>query len=899
MFREVGHFAPVIVLLLTVLLTRLLPRGTMKVVCIVWLLLVIGVSFAKYQTKTQSLDFAASRQLFAEFKTFDDTHKSKDERVLAYPFFEQYSFTPFPIQFQDNLPLQNVGHDNFSTYSDKQFVKNAIKPQDFKLSLHYRLLKTLDVDILKPYNIRYIYDFSAFYQSYYDRYVPSGTYDGELGWIKNRPGFMDELISQNPGKLKRVSPHILEVTNYMPRVSAADKLYSVASSQEGDAAAQFMEKVFPGQQYSYVDRSVSSVPAGSGQITSLFADARPDMINSENRSLTQKLNLKADTKVYSNNTPSVVTYEAHGGVATFYAANSGKLYANDKLVLDNDTAGRRTLGTVKMPAGQDFLIGLEGDIMPLKRDGSAVIGHLSGGSLLELFAATDGNMISNPSFESGLWGQTVGDCNNYDDKPDIAQHQDGSTASDGTRSLELSARRHDACSSTNFDLKADTTYLLSYDYQSPNTDTASFYLRFNDSDESAIKRFQSIADDRWHTATQPIVTPSGTTKGQLFVHALASGKDQPAINRYDNIRLLELQKVGETAIDIPEATYSMQDLDSSGETAFRFVDPSYDFANAFMNGSFENGPWRPKVTDCNSYDKSPNIAMSIDKDSKTDGKQSLRLDATKHAACTYTNVNVRAGTDYILSFDYQSNNPSAQLGYYAEFNGGDSGNQQRITPTDRAWHTYTTKIHVPALTPSMQFYLHAYEDNGIATNTVRFDNIKLTAIPALDQQFYAVTEPQTNLSKPRDIQFHTDSETHRAVKVTEARGPFVVLLSETYHPGWRLELDDAGAHSWLPNASVRTTADHFESSGYANGWYVDPGKICSGNATGCVRHEDGSYDIALVAEFVPQRWFGINRFVSVATLLGIVVYLAVTHDWRRKEVEDGVYQHPLVRRRRR
>ena len=899
MFREVGHFAPIITLMLLILLARLMPRGLLKGFLVAWLVIVIVVSFVKYQTNTQTLNFGAARQLFSEFKKFGDAHPSQDERVLSYPFFDQYAFTGFPIRFQDNLPLQNSGHDSFAAYSSQQFIKNNIKPQDFKSSLQYRLLQTMDVDVLKPYNIRYVYDFSGFYESYYERYVPPSTYDGDVSWIKNDPDFLNQLLQSNPGKLKRVSDHILEVTDYSPRVSAADKLYSVDSAEDGDDARTFMEKIAPNHAYDYIDRTTSSAPAGSGSITPLFANAQPGMIDAKNKTLNQTVSLppRTNASLYANNAPGVVTYEASNGVVTFYAASTGKLSLNGSVVRDNSTAQRQTIGQIAMPIGHEYYIGLEGDIMPLPRNGSGVVGHITNGNSLELFAAASTNLVDNSSFESGLWSPTVGDCNNFDKSPDIRMKLDSSTASDGKNSLELLARHHDACTSTNVDMKGNTTYLLSYDYQSPNANTASFYMRFNNSDKNAIKRFQSIADDGWHSTSQPIVTPDGTTKAQLFVHALGSDTAQPTINHYDNVRLVELQKVGEKSIDVPDSSYSQQALDAVGDAKFSFSDSSYNYANVVSNASFEKGAWQDKVADCDNYDASPKIAMGLDRSSKTDGAQSLRLEATRHAACTYTNVNVEPGTDYILSFDYQSDDPSAQLGYYAELNGGDTGYQDRITPTDRKWHTYTTKVHVPVLTPNLRLYLHAYEDDKSNTNTVRFDNVKLVAIPSLTQQFYVVGEPQTPLTQPKSIAFRTDSESRRTIQVKSARGPFVAMLSESYHPAWRLELDDGAARGWRPGASVTAVGAHFEFSGYGNAWYVDPSVVCAGNPSSCHRNADGSYDINFIAEFVPQRWFAMNQLLSIGTLLLAAGYITVTHRQARRVYEsEGIYMHPLALR---
>lgn len=898
MFREVGHFAPVIVLVVILLLGRLMPRGAVKGVVVVWLVLVVGLSFLRYQLNAQSIDFAAVRDKFAEFKQFDDKHPDPGGRVLMYPFFGQYSFVDFPRQFQANLPMRNSGHDGFTTYSDQEFIKNAVKPQDFKLSMQYQLLSTQNIDVLKPYNIRYIYDFSHIYESFYDRYVPPSTYDGNLGWIKNNPNFMDQLLAANPGKLKRVSDHILEVTNYTPRVTTGDALYAVNSKNDGEVARLFMSTAFPERSYDYIDRSTAArTPQNTGSVAPLLTNAQPDLIDMAGKSLTQTIRPEqgAVTKLYRTSQPSTVAYQAVNGTVVFYAGGTGKLYLNGQLIQDDQSAQPQIISQIKMAPDKEYFIALGGTIKPIKRNGAEVIGRLGNNQILELFAGAP-NLISNASFEAGLWGQQVGDCNDFDDQPDISMKQNAETASLGKKSLELRAKRHNACTSTNFELKGNSLYLLGHDYQSPNAETASFYLRFNNSDKEGIKRYQAISDDKWHSSYYPIITPQDARSGQLFLHAMGSNKDQPAINRYDNIRLTELTKVGEFPITAAQKKYDSTELAAGKEATFHYVDPTYNYQNAVRNGSFEEGAWQEKTHDCNAYDAAPRIGMSLDKNIKKHGSQSLKLEVTRHTACTFTNVPIQPDTEYLLMFDYKAEG-SGQLGYFAEFDGADVGSQERITPKGKEWQTYATKIRSP-YSSSLRLYLHAYETNGSTKQTVYFDNVRLVAVPSVAQQFYVVGEPVAGITKPERLEYRTNSETNRTVKVTGARGPFVVMLSESYHPSWLLRLPSATADNWLAPGSIAEAGEQFRANSYANGWLVDPAKICAGDQPSCHKNADGSYNIDLVAEFTPQRWFEINRFVSVSTLVLAGGYIALTHRQAKRRYElEGVYRHPLAWRR--
>ena len=903
MFREVGHFAPLIVLPMVVLMARLMGRGAMRWLVAAWLVIIIVISFGKFQTNTQSIDFGNVRQQFAEFKAFGDQHPDVDHRVMSYPFFDQYAFTKFPMRFQDNLPLKNSGHDSYTAFANEQFVKNAVKPTDFKGSVQYRLLQTMNVDVLQPYNVKYIYDFSGIYESYYDRYVAPVTYDNDISMIKNNPYFLEQLVQANPGKLKQVSPHVLEVLDVAPRIGANDKVYAVNSAEAGEDSRGFMEQIAPGQTLNYAADAAQAKDVPYGTVAPLFADATdPKLLNVAKKSLQHTVTIPSGNKptLYSNSVPRNLSYRISGTTLTFYASSAGKLYANEQLIQDYDATDSRTLGSMKMASGIHYYASLNGSVVPLDGKSGGRIGTIMNASKFQVFAADTKNIVNDPSFESGLWTDKVNDCNAYDNKPDIGMRQDSTTATDGKSSLELSARRHDACTYATFGMKPNASYLLSYDYKGQGAQSASFYLRFNNSDKDAIKRFQGISDTDWHTTTQLVTTPDGTKDGELTLHAIASDTDTPAVNHYDNVRVVELLRLGSLDIPQPEMKYATQNLPSAGQLTFRLQDDSYDYRNVVQNPSFEQGTWQNKVTDCNNYDKAGNVAGGISKSSHTDGGQSLQLEATKHTACEYTNVTVQSDTDYLLSFDYQGD-PAQQAGYYLEYTGEGTGHQDRFDMSDRQWHTYTARVHIPETVTDIRLYLHAYESNGTTRNVVRFDNVKLIAVPTTESQFYVMSEPTNPMQKPRSTTFKTLDSTHRQVDVKGAKGPFVLNLSESYHPQWRLELRNnhvSGLAAWLPGAKVDSVDAHFEINNYANAWYVDPAKLCANNASGCTRNADGSYDIQLLAEFVPQRWFTVSRAVSVGTLLLAGGYIAVTHRKHRRLYEaEGVYQHPLAHRR--
>lgn len=107
-----------------------------------------------------------------------------------------------------------------------------------------------------------------------------------------------------------------------------------------------------------------------------------------------------------------------------------------------------------------------------------------------------------------------------------------------------------------------------------------------------------------------------------------------------------------------------------------------------------------------------------------------------------------------------------------------------------------------------------------------------------------------------------------SVEVAGAEGPVVVVLAETYDPGWRLAGLPAGA-----------TAQHRRVDGYANGWVVAPGG-----------------DVRFTLEYRPARAARAAIGASALTALGIPVAAAgAALRCRRRTRGDAVAASPGAR----
>lgn len=329
---------------------------------------------------------------------------------------------------------------------------------------------------------------------------------------------------------------------------------------------------------------------------------------------------------------------------------------------------------------------------------------------------------------------------------------------------------------------------------------------------------------------------------------------------------------------------------------FRYADPAFDYKNLVPNSSLEDGLWQEKVADCNAYDEHALITMKVDKKDKTDGRQSLRLEAERHIACTGPNdITVTPGARYLLSFDYKSTHPK-KAGYYLGFNNA-SGDfvTERMVSTHETWDQYNHIIAVPPGATQMTVLFYAFPDEATADNvTTHYDNIQLIKIPDLQDRFYVVSSPNLNYELPQEVTMTPVDPTRKKIRISSAATPFYLVLKESYHPKWRLSLSNekvnGAAGSWLPlGADAVSDLDHFKVNNAVNAWFVDPADLCRGNS-GCIQNGDGSYDLELVAEFVPQRWLHVGLIISAAAWLGVIGYLGydAVNRWRQKRQARGL-----------
>ncbi len=158
---------------------------------------------------------------------------------------------------------------------------------------------------------------------------------------------------------------------------------------------------------------------------------------------------------------------------------------------------------------------------------------------------TGKNLIKNPSLENGLWSRHVSDCDNYDNHPVLQMELEKSTKTNGRQSLEFRTTRHIACTGPGIvRVSEGKTYLLDFDYQSPNAQSAGYHLGFNDSQNSSVSQQISIDGTGWHHFQKLVKIPYGASKLDLTVYGYPDSQTgRQLINRYDNFSLVQVPDI--------------------------------------------------------------------------------------------------------------------------------------------------------------------------------------------------------------------------------------------------------------------------------------------------------------------------------------------------------------------
>lgn len=324
----------------------------------------------------------------------------------------------------------------------------------------------------------------------------------------------------------------------------------------------------------------------------------------------------------------------------------------------------------------------------------------------------------------------------------------------------------------------------------------------------------------------------------------------------------------------------------AGKHTIEFRDNLFLNLNLIKNPSFESGLWNNGLIDCNNYDDNPRIAMEISRLDSTDGAASLQLEASRHASCATSTVPIVDKFSYALSFDYKSRN-SYDVKYSIGFDDPlHTFIDKNIHTDDSYWHKAMVQIEPPLGAKNATIYLKAESLDEFRKAVFNFDNVSFVRIPDLHDSGYLVADTGRALENPKSVDYEIVNSTKKVIHIKGASTPFFLAFSESYNDDWSLRFNNqkiqGPINSWIPfiRADEIPQSNHYKLDNYLNAWYLDTDAYCKDQLL-CKINEDGSYDIEMVIEFLPQRWFYVGTIISFAALFGCVGYL-ITYAYKRR-----------------
>lgn len=287
------------------------------------------------------------------------------------------------------------------------------------------------------------------------------------------------------------------------------------------------------------------------------------------------------------------------------------------------------------------------------------------------------------------------------------------------------------------------------------------------------------------------------------------------------------------------------------------------------------------VSDCNRYDDNPQIELNILKDQS--GDHVLQLSAKRHFACLYEKISVEDEATYLIEFDHRSPTNSF-AGYNVTFLGNNTHLFDKQIDSNEKWKTYRKLITVPQDVSSILFYNYAFESDRIKKNIVEYRNVRIVQLPSVVKNIVYESDELQNYERPDEIEVRQNLLSRKKILIRGVRTPFYLAMSESYHNQWKALMNNKKVtgffNNWLPWICPDEIDDnkHFRVNGYANGWFVEPAQLCDNN-TACTLNPDGIYDMEMIVEFWPQRWFYLGLLISGTTFWGVYWVFGMGNGW--------------------
>jgi hypothetical protein len=263
------------------------------------------------------------------------------------------------------------------------------------------------------------------------------------------------------------------------------------------------------------------------------------------------------------------------------------------------------------------------------------------------------------------------------------------------------------------------------------------------------------------------------------------------------------------------------------------------------------------------------------------GISSLLINTHSNAESTWTvHSGIKAESYYRLAFDYKTGTTPFIVTVY-ELNPLAPEAIQRTTIFKASLYNRKDAIRgfvfkTSESTKDLEISvkpLDLSKDNLIDIHEIKLTQLSLPRILVAPQNIKIITPPQ--------IRFEKINESKYVIEVEDVTEPFYLIFNNAFSSRWQLYrrgVSPVGNEvfkfierlfSFIDNAPLefmqnkKLSSKHFLINYFANGWLVTPNDL------------QGSSSATLVLEYAPQGVFYISSFISLVTVLGVTMVVAV------------------------
>jgi arabinofuranan 3-O-arabinosyltransferase len=258
-----------------------------------------------------------------------------------------------------------------------------------------------------------------------------------------------------------------------------------------------------------------------------------------------------------------------------------------------------------------------------------------------------------------------------------------------------------------------------------------------------------------------------------------------------------------------------------------------------------------RVGDCHKYD--PRGLRDVGITARRTGRgehATLRLTAREHSACIAVWIGGTRGAGALrfrLSYRTVRGNP-ARLCFWQD--GPDRCARSPALASSPGWHRIDAVVRLATGVRSLRLFLYA-DGDGTGPTTTEYRSL------AVARPVPTVGVAVLPIAQLPDVSYRRLSPSAFRVSIRRAREPFLLVLAETFAPGWRVTRRDGDS----------ATAAHLRVNGYANGWVIP---------------RTGSYELTI--EYRPER---LARFARRLDLVAIPLGLLALIWWPRARSRRG------------